>query len=174
MFLKYLNSREFNVVVTHMLDMFPADGDKAVNTAGGIRARNRLCDLSGVAEVDWEEVTNKAGSRYNAVKLNRSGIRLSDPGIKFHQNGVKKSAFGVKAPWTTKTLLVFKDRGINPDDCTDHLVRKGAYAADVSAVLYHYKFSDGFFETLKKAWMSKTRPFPSNTLCGTVMNISPP
>jgi hypothetical protein len=135
-FLAYLNENSYTAVVAQMLDMFPegplSEEDKNVS----LKERHRFYDLTNLREEAYDSFW-------------REGNAVSNEEIKILRGGIRKTVFGTN-PYVTKHPLVFVDEEIEPLANFAHRVRN-ARVADVSCVLYHYKFVEGFREHAERA-----------------------
>src|SRR5215216_6090620 len=133
--LGYLNSNSYTAVVAQMLDMFPEEplSDREGNLQDEpLKERHRFYDISNLKRV--------------SIKKNprlRNNTLQSDE-IETFRNGIDNTVFGTE-PLRTKFPLVFTDGTIKPFDGSSHWV-DNAKIADISCVLFHYKFLDGFFQ----------------------------
>ncbi len=152
--LGYLNSKSYTAVVAQMLDMFPerpllglADGPDEP-----LKEVHRFYDISGL-----ERVSRKERSR----RLATDNITLESDEIEWFSGGLRRTIFDLPGPWLTKYPLVFCDGRLEPDP--PHGVRN-ARIADLSCVLFHYKFLKNFREQAVRAvkeeqYYSKSRAY---------------
>ena len=133
--LGYLSGNSYTAVVAQMLDMFP---EKPLSGREGnlqdepLKQRHRFYDISNLKRV--------------SIKKNprlRNNTLQSDE-IETFRNGIDNTVFGTE-PLRTKFPLVFTDGTIKPFDRSSHWV-DNAKIADISCVLFHYKFLDGYFQ----------------------------
>jgi hypothetical protein len=138
-FLEYLNRGSFTTVVAQMLDMFP-EGPLAAESGaegGSLREQHRFYDIS---DIDT--------SRYRrSSKI--SGNTVSNDDIRVFYGGIRKTLFDVRAN-LTKHPLIFVDDEVRPMDNSSHRTNN-ARVADLSCVLYHYKFLENFREHTERA-----------------------
>ena len=140
--LRYLNRHDFNAVVAQMLDLFP-QAAIANTISAAWRNEHRFYSLDDLERQPY-------GAYYGA-----SNTPPPEVGLDVMHGGIRSSAFQVKA-MLTKHPLLFPSRGIVYLQA--HNV-SGARAADVSAVLLHYKFVGdfaGYVDAIVKAgsfWM---------------------
>src|SRR5215217_6104614 len=157
-FLSYLNSNSYTAVAAQMLDMFPEEplsGSGAGNFPDEpLKERHRFYDVSDISRVSIKELPRLRNNMLDsdAIKTFSGGIRLprlrnntleSDE-IELFYGGIRKTVFG---DWTfnlTKFPLVFSDGRVKPIDGSSHWV-DNARIADLTCVLFHYKFLDGYF-----------------------------
>jgi len=135
--LRYLRHYGYNAVVGQMLDMFaeePPQPDSAPDKRG-LRERFPLAQLAHVQPKSYE--------RYEAVNS------ISNPAITVMYGGVRKALFRADV-YLTKHPLLFLKRGMQPITPTAHVVC-GAHIADLSCVLYHYKFIEDFAQRARQA-----------------------
>ena len=69
---------------------------------------------------------------------------LPNKTIALYWGGVRKTAFGLQDIFLTKHPLIYFDDRIKFSHWNNHNIRNGKIA-DVSGVLLHYKFGEGFF-----------------------------
>lgn len=147
--LRYLNSNSYTAVVAHMLDMFK-DGplsDVVEGEGGRLKETYRFYDTSDVVRTDYR----LSGGSDNTV---------SNEEIDFFRGGVQKTIFG-HAGALTKHPLVFLDEDLELMRGSAHRV-SGARVADFTAVLFHYKFIDRYFqESTAQAVSRENRAFNS-------------
>ena len=132
--LGYLSGNSYTAVVAQMLDMFPEEplsGREGTLEDEPLKERHRFYDISNLKRV--------------SIKKNprlRNNTLQSDE-IETFRNGIDNTVFGTE-PLRTKFPLVFTDGTIKPFDRSSHWV-DNAKIADISCVLLHYKFLDGYF-----------------------------
>lgn len=134
-FLGRLRRRGYTTVVSQMLDMFPAEPlvrDASPPRDENFREVHRYYDTSDIKTASYSDhpwiIDNE----------------VSNEGIMAFRGGIRKRIFGVTAT-LTKHPLVFLDECIRPLEDSAHWTN-GASVGDVSCVLYHYKFLEGFHE----------------------------
>ncbi len=139
--LGYLDSKSYTAVVAQMLDMFPerpllelADGSDEP-----LKEVHRFYDISGL-----ERVSKKERSR----RLSIDNVTLESDEIEWFSGGLRRTIFDLPGPWLTKYPLVFCDGSLEPEP--PHGVRN-ARIADLSCVLFHYKFLKNFREQAVQA-----------------------
>src|SRR5215212_6282017 len=132
--LAYLSGNSYTAVAALMLDMFPEEplsGREENLEDEPLKERHRFYDISNLKRV--------------SIKKNprlRNNTLQSDE-IETFRNGIDNTVFGTE-PLRTKFPLVFTDGRIKPFDRSSHWV-DNAKIADISCVLLHYKFLDGYF-----------------------------
>ncbi|MSM40066.1 MAG: hypothetical protein GJT30_10650 [Geobacter sp.] len=133
MFLKYLNGNSCNAVMAQMLDMFsgqplfdPPSGQKFA------RSDYRYYDISAIKK--------------DMISDNIAGLK-----IPVHYNGVRQQVFDLDVICLSKMCLLKRDGRLDTDTFNSHFVEKGYQLADVTCLLYHYKFTDEFSEIVKNA-----------------------
>ncbi|MBA3635725.1 MAG: glycosyltransferase family 2 protein [Rubrobacteraceae bacterium] len=136
--LGYLNTKSYTAVAAQMLDMFPEE-----SLAGGagrpeesFRARHILCDLSALRRKDID----KHSGRNNV---------FDGADIDCLAGGIRETVFGVM-PRLTKFPLVFSDGAVKPVEESPHHIGN-ATIADISCVLFHYKYVGRFHEQTARA-----------------------
>lgn len=102
----------------------------------------------------WYDVTSISKFDYGNKALKRN--RISNPKIKVYFGGIRKKIFNLNA-FLTKHPLLFRSRGAK---YLSHYCR-GAYIADISCVLYHYKFEfkEFLFNDFRKELWNQKRWF---------------
>ncbi len=141
-FLDYLGERSYTAVVTQMLDMFPEEPimDTASSTDELQRERHRFYDISNVHPYNYVEY-KRVGGPSNS---------LANQEITVYKDGIKKTVFPNFDPILTKHALVFLDERIWPLEGNAHKT-SNARVADVSCVLFHYKFLDNLYGFVRQA-----------------------
>ena len=141
-FVSYLEANSYTALVGQMLDMFAdlplnqltARTDRALP----LRQAYPYYDLAHIDQFDYQK------SPYPAHHN-----RVSNPRIRFHTGGIRKVVFGTDQ-WLTKHPLFFLDGTLRPA-AQQHWVTH-ASCADLSGVLYHYKFLPDFYARNKRAY----------------------
>jgi hypothetical protein len=135
-FLGYLNSKSYTAVTAHMLDMFPERPvlERADEQDEPLKEVHRFYDISNL--VRW----NKQERPRIREMLSTRNNKLEADNVEWFAGGVRSDVFGFR-PHLTKYPLVFYDREIIPDP--PHHVNN-ARIADVTCVLFHYKFLKDF------------------------------
>jgi hypothetical protein len=139
-FIQYLNSQGFNAVPLQMLDMFPGGSISEVDASDSLRASHVYYDLSNISQYDY------------ASNDWLRGNMVSNPAIKTHRGGARQELFEMQPdrPLLTKHMLLRFTENLRPSDVRLHHV-DNALIADVSCVLYHYKFKPNFLEYAQRA-----------------------
>ena len=132
--LDYLNSKSYTAVAAQMLDMFP---EKPLSGGGGdfdepLKESHTFCDFSNLRR--GRDLAKHADERNNI---------LDNDEIQSFRGGIRNTVFGT-LPYLTKFPLVFSDNEVRPMDGSSHHVGN-ARIADLTCVLYHYKFVDKHF-----------------------------
>src|SRR5215217_729194 len=135
-FLSYLNSNSYTAVAVQMLDMFPEEplsGSREGNLPDEpLKERHRFYDVSNIRRENIKELRRRFPSNV-----------LESDEIEAFRGGVRETVFGINSD-LTKFPLVFLDGRIKPMDDSSHWV-DNARIADVTCVLFHYKFLDVYF-----------------------------
>jgi len=135
-FLSYLNSNSYTAVAAQMLDMFPEEplsGSREGKLQDEpLKERHRFYDVSNIGRKSFKELRRRFPSNV-----------LESDEIEAFRGGVRETVFGVNSD-LTKFPLVFLDGRIKPMDDSSHWV-DNARIADVTCVLFHYKFLDVYF-----------------------------
>jgi hypothetical protein len=124
-----------------MLDMFPEEPveDRAVVGDEPLKERHRFYDLSNISTLSYGSLPIASGS----------GNVLADEKIELLRDGIQNTLFGGRSP-LTKHPLVFMDGETIPMDGSSHSV-SGARIADLTCVIFHYKFLDSLYGQLRRA-----------------------
>src|SRR5215216_4045813 len=137
-FLGYLSSNSYTAVAAQMLDMFPEEplsGREGNLQDEPLMERYRFYDISNITSTSIKE----------RLRLRNNTLESDD--IEFFSGGIRGAIFGAR-PHLTKHPLVFLDGRVKPMEGlsldSDHWVAN-ANIADISCVLLHYKFLDGYF-----------------------------
>src|SRR5215216_478219 len=134
-FLGYLTEKSYTAVAAQMLDMFPEEplsGREETLQDEPLKERYRFYDISYITRTSIKE---------NPRLRNNT---LESDEIEIFRDGIENTIFGSK-PLRTKFPLVFTDGRIKPFDRSSHWV-DNARIADITCVLLHYKFLDGYFQ----------------------------
>src|ERR671921_1608603 len=132
--LGYLNERSYTAVVAQMLDMFPEEplSGRASNPLDEpLKERHRFYDISNIRR---ENIKALPRFRNNSLESDE---------IEFFSGGIRSTLFR-STSLLTKHPLMFLDGRIKPMDDSSHWV-DNARIADLTCVLFHYKFLDGHF-----------------------------
>ena len=142
-FLGYLNERSYTAVVAQMLDMFSEESLTDAVAEGKdepLKELHRFYDLSNVRRQRYSE-SPIAGAAGNVP---------ASEDISILRGGIQETVFGSLA-LLTKHPLVFMDERVVPMAAgTVHGV-SNARIADVSCVLFHYKFTRRLYEQVRRA-----------------------
>ncbi len=139
--LRYLNEGSYTGVVVQMLDMFPERpiSDAASDEDEPLKELHRFYDISNVREQDYWEFPFVSGV----------GNVLANEEIGIYRNGIQNTVFGT-LPALTKHSLIFLDGEVKPVDRSAHSV-SNARIADLTCVLFHYKFTNHLYELIRDA-----------------------
>jgi hypothetical protein len=134
-----------------MLDMFPEEAvlHDARREDEPLKELHRLYDISSVTTRDYLEELHRFHGTSDASTRNKrspdgASNTLASEEIEVYRGGIQYTLFGYRA-LLTKHPLMFVDDEIVPIDNSSHWVG-GARVADVSCVLFHYKFIGDFYE----------------------------
>ncbi len=131
--LGYLGSKSYTAVAAQMLDMFPEKplSSKASNLDEPLKNLHKFYDISNIKR------------RYMKGSNGLRNSELDSEEVESFIGGIRDTLFGT-APYLTKIPLVFLDGWVQPMAGSSH--RAGhAKIADLTCVLYHYKFLDQHF-----------------------------
>ncbi len=138
--LRYLTERSYTAVVGQMLDMFPEEPLMRAGSGEGedepLKELHRFYDISNIRT-----------EYYRAFRESDSTVASDEIGV--YRDGIHKTVFDQRA-LLTKHPLMFLDDEIRPMDPAVHWVG-GARVADVTCVLFHYKFLGDFYERTLRA-----------------------
>lgn len=132
-FLDYLNGRGYKAVATQMLDMFSQEP----------LVRGRATREFQRGEYPYYDISD-------IEKRNRMDAR-SKKAIFSHHGGIRKRIFDYSDFTLSKSALVSLSRELTSDRYYNHRIRGKAPMADVSCVLFHYKFTDVFYDLCEYA-----------------------
>ena len=147
-FISYLNNNSYTAVVTQMLDMFSGQTIKTPLNENKKRISEifKYYDINCIKKEDY-------------VRHFGVSNTITNTNIFVHFGGIRKKIFNLDRIILTKHSLLFVDKKIKP------IYRKlkwnigrismhgtaDAKLADISCVLYHYKFHEGLFDQSKIA-----------------------
>lgn len=133
-FLDYLNAKSYTAVTAQMLDMFPEEplSVQAERANEPLKELHRFYDTSGLLRKQMIDHPRLGNSTVGGEEL------------EIFRGGIRNDVFGVMAN-LTKYPLVFNDGRVRPMEGSSHRVDH-ARIADVSCVLFHYKFLGRFRE----------------------------
>src|SRR5215217_4147369 len=135
-FLGYLTQKSYTAVAAQMLDMFPEEplsGREGNLEDKLLKERHRFYDISNISRTSVKELHH----------LHDRNNTLESDEIEIFRGGIQNAIFG-STLYLTKHPLMFTDGRIKPSDRSAHWV-DNAKIADISCVLLHYKFLDGYF-----------------------------
>ena len=134
--IRYLDDHGYNSMFTPLLDMY---SDKPLIQlpeidGPGFRTENySFCELDSIHR-PWKR-------RLLAKLVNRS--------FEVYEGGIRRSHFGVGC-WLNKFVFLKSSAGHTPYH-SPHAISHRSKVADVSGVLFHYKFTSAFFGKVKSA-----------------------
>jgi hypothetical protein len=134
--LSYLNNKSYTAVAAQMLDMFPErplSGREDNPEDEPLKERHRFYDISDIRRTSVKELRHLH---------NRNNTPESDE-IEFFSGGIRSTLFHTMS-LLTKFPLVLSDGRVKPFDRSSHWV-DNARIADITWVLFHYQFLDGYF-----------------------------
>jgi hypothetical protein len=144
--LRYLRSYRYTTMVCHQLDMLPEQPLSALVINQSMQQSCPLYDISAVRKRGYFETDGYAGDRWVAHNT------LANPAIPRHVGGIRATAFDLLEVYLTKHPLLLRDgkTRLVHQHFVDH-----AAVADISGVLYHYKFVPGFRAKVDAAVQSR-------------------
>jgi hypothetical protein len=134
--LGYLSSNSYTAVAAQILDMLSEEslsGRERNLEDEPLKERHRFYDISNISRMRFKELPHRD---------KRNNTLVSDE-IEIFRDGMRSAIFSDR-PLLTKFPLVFTDDRIKPFDRSSHWVAN-AKIADITCVLFHYKFLDGHF-----------------------------
>ena len=137
--LEYLNVHSFTAVVAQMLDMFSEDTLANLPDAESTPLKD-ACNYYDLSDIAKEAYSDSEFCPHNFVSNQR---------IAHHKGGIRQTLFGADCS-LTKHPLIFLDDEIKPMCESSHKIENG-YIADITTVLYHFKFIDGFENLTQRA-----------------------
>jgi glycosyltransferase involved in cell wall biosynthesis len=138
----YLRSNEFTAMAGYLLDMLPESPLAAVEPGRPMKDAFPCYDISAVRKLGYFEADAYHGERW--VSHNT----VPNPDIKRYVGGIRAQAFDLPDVYLTKHPLILNNG--RTDLVHQHFVDHAA-VADISGVLYHYKFAPGFREKVDAA-----------------------
>jgi len=135
-FLRYLSGKSYTAFVAQMLEMFPENPVTHATEDEPLKESHRFYDISNITRQGYH-------TRGDASNV------LDNEEIEIHRNGILRTVFGQRA-LLTKHPLIFLDGKMRAMDPGAHWVG-GARVADITGVLFHYKFIGGFQERVARA-----------------------
>lgn len=141
-FLNYLSERSYTAVLTQMLDMFPEGPirDAPGNVDEPLKELYRFYDITQLRKYDYLE-DRRIGGRGNS---------LTNDDIAIYRGGIKKTVFPSTGPVLSKHALIFLDDRVRPMDGNAHKT-SNARVADLTCVLFHYKFTNNLYQSIRQA-----------------------
>jgi glycosyltransferase involved in cell wall biosynthesis len=141
--LRYLRARSYTTMAAYQLDMFserPLTQEDA--GGGGLREAFPFYDVSAVRKLGYFEKDDYRGDHF--VRHNR----LTNPEVKRYVGGIRAQMFGLHGCYLIKHPVMRMDGTLrySHQHFADH-----ATVADVTGVLYHYKFAPGFAARVRSA-----------------------
>jgi glycosyltransferase involved in cell wall biosynthesis len=145
--LAYLSQQKATAMAGYLLDMYARE-----NTFGGsgpldLRSAYPYYDIDNLQRADYYTHQIKAFCDRNT---------LAAPNVRCYFGGIRKTLFGSRSGedyLLTKHPLIFLDGELEP--VTHPHYSNGAHVADVTCVLYHYKFTPSFKAKVEESRASK-------------------
>jgi hypothetical protein len=135
--IEYLDINKYNCVLFHMLDMYSDSiSDNFFKSSTFNRKKYTYCSPQDIQKKEYRTVHFNWYMRNNVL----------DSSQHFFFGGCRKRLFGTDN-WLTKHALMFIDKHIEPF-VHPHISNK-LKLADISGILYHYHFADGFLDKVK-------------------------
>lgn len=147
--LRYLSQNRYTAMVAYLLDLF---NNRPLGEAGrpGSDAplEDAFCELASIVKTVYPSYYQHwltSGVSLGHIQLRN---RLANPQLQMYSGGVRGRVFGLPKLCLLKHPLIYRDgrtRYVNP-----HFVNR-AHVADISGVLYHHKFKQGFADAVTEA-----------------------
>ncbi len=136
--IKYLSANGYTGLICHMLDMFSSiDDNNLYKHEPFDRTNYSMYDVTDIEKVAYDQVAYAYWTRDN--------LNTAEHYIYF--GGIRKKVFGTNNG-LSKHCLFFVDG--DSDLITHPHASNKLSIADITGVLYHYHFADGFIEKTKK------------------------
>ena len=143
MLLVYLNESGANAMVAQTLDMFmpelPTDAVESL----------KLYDHYDHSAIKKDALDQGGGYRDHGFYSRNAFCK----NIQFYRGGIRAKKFGMEDIWLTKMPLIFFDNHIHAAE-HQHF-SNNAMVADLTSVLFHYKFTHNFREKIQDALEQK-------------------
>ena len=152
-FLQYLEANSFTAVVAYLLDMFsdrPLSGLNAAVT--NLKDEFPYYDISFVRKLDYLASYPHSGYSNQFQRNVQLHNALPNSEIMHYVGGIRAQFFNLPDVYLIKHPLIFMDGMV--EYVHQHFVDH-ASIADVTGVLYHYKFVDGFAAKVNDAILNK-------------------
>jgi len=150
--LRYLRERRFSAMAAYMLDMLPDRPLAEIDASLPLQQAYPFYDISAVRKRGYFEVDAYHGEHW--VRHNT----VTNQEIKRYVGGIRAQAFGLSEVYLIKHPLMLRDGRTRL--VHQHFVDR-AVVADVTGVLYHYKFVPGFREKVDDA--VRTRQYAADS-----------
>jgi glycosyl transferase family 2 len=145
--LGYLTSKSYTTMVSYLLDMV---SDKPIRDSNSgrenLKTSHPFYDISAVKKLDYFSEDGYRGDRF--VRHNT----VTNPEVRRYVGGIRSQAFGLENVYLIKHPLMFCDGKAKL--VHQHFVDY-ASVADLTGVLYHYKFIKGFDHQVRDAVSQK-------------------
>ncbi|HTV19928.1 MAG TPA: glycosyltransferase [Polyangiaceae bacterium] len=145
--LAYLSSQKATAMAGYLLDMYAKENSFGGEGPLDLRSAYPYYDISNLQRASYHTHQIKAFCDRNT---------LADPGVECYFGGIRKTLFGSRAGedyLLSKHPLIFLDGELEP--VTHPHYSNRARVADVTSVLYHYKFTPSFKAKVEESRASK-------------------
>ncbi len=151
--LEYLNNHNYTAVTSYMLDMFSYKGINRLKKTKKKFNKNdyHYYDISDIEKYDYHDYCKENNIRNN---------NLSNDKIKYYHGGIRKRLFNANVCITKHPLLFYNQSTKRYNDSAHHILN--GQIADISSVLYHYLFIDGFYQ--KADTIVREGNYPNNSI----------
>jgi len=141
-FLAYLNNGKYTTTVAYLLDMFPDQPiTHTIPETTDLKDAYPYYDLTSITKTDYHNWYPYHGYTNQFIQKNKLENRLGNPEIKHYMGGIRAKIFDMPKVYLTKHPLMYLDG--KTELVHQHFVNY-ASVADITCVLYHYKFVTGF------------------------------
>ena len=152
-FLQYLEANSFTAVVAYLLDMF---SDRPLSRLNGATTNLKdefpYYDISSVRKLDYLASYPYSGYSNRFQREVQLHNTLPNSEIMHYVGGIRAKLFNLPDVYLIKHPLIFLDGMV--EYVHQHFVNH-ATIADVTGVLLHYKFVEGFAEKINDAISNK-------------------
>lgn len=135
--------------LAYILDMF---SDQPINhtvpETTNLKDAYPYCDLQSITKTDYPDSYPYHGYTNQFIQKNRLENKTGNPEIKHYMGGIRAIIFDTPDVYLTKHPLMYLDD--KTELVHQHFVNN-ASVADISCVLYHFKFSNGFHDLVRDA-----------------------
>ena len=140
--LAYLNSRKFTTMVAYMLDMFSGLPLSRLEPGGdNLKMNYPYYDISSVIKTEYPESYPDHGYSNTLQRQSKLHNIPANSAVRHYTGGIRASRFNMPGVYLTKHPLVYING--KTELVHQHFVNH-ARVADITGLLFHYKFVTGF------------------------------